>query len=67
MFHDSVWRDREDELAAGQPRAAQALAPRAGTRIRGALDSTLQGSRSEDAREDSHIHGRSSRIMKCPG
>jgi len=51
----------------GVPRAAQALAPRAGQlvpRYRGVgsetyLNSTSQGPTPEDAREDGHICGRS--------
>ena len=51
----------------GVPRAAQALAPRAGQlvpRYRGIgseayLDGTSQGPTPEDARKDGHIRGRS--------
>jgi hypothetical protein len=46
----------------GVPRAAQALAPRAGhpqgIEPEAYLNSTSQGSRSEDARKDGHIRGR---------
>ena len=59
----------------GVPRAAQALAPRAGQlvpRYRGIgseayLNSTSQGPTLEDARKDGHIRGRSKQFMKCPG
>jgi hypothetical protein len=63
------------------PRAAQALAPRAGQPSRGtaglvsgpewyvaggACPEPVEGT-PEDAREDSHICGRSRRFMKHPG
>ena len=53
------------------PRAAQALAPRAG-QPQGIgsdayLNGTSQGSIPEDARKDGHIRGRSSRFMNHPG
>ena len=55
----------------GVPRAAQALAPRTGQpqglESEAYLNSTLQGSRPEDARKDGHIQGRSSRFMNIPG
>jgi hypothetical protein len=55
----------------GMPRAVQALAPRAGQSQGFAseayLNSTLQGAKPEDAREDAHIRNRSSQFMKCPG
>ena len=53
------------------PRAAQALAPRAGHSQGLApepyLNSTAQGSRPEDARKDGHICGRSKRCMNNAG
>ncbi|MDH3851049.1 MAG: hypothetical protein OEV09_08320 [Deltaproteobacteria bacterium] len=58
IFHDSVWRDREDECATGHPQGLESEAY---------LNSTSQGSRPEDARKDGHIHARSSRIMKYSG
>jgi hypothetical protein len=59
----------------GVPRAAQALAPRAGQlvpRYRGIgseayLNSTSQGPTSEDAREHAYIRGRSRPFMKYAG
>ncbi|MDH3964799.1 MAG: hypothetical protein OEV25_15430 [Deltaproteobacteria bacterium] len=53
------------------PRAAQALAPRAGKpqglESEAYLNSTSQGSRPENARKDVHIHSRSSQFMNYPG
>ena len=47
----------------GVPRAAQALAPRAGqpqgVGPEAYLNGTSQGATPEDTREDGHIHGRS--------
>jgi hypothetical protein len=57
-FHELLSRDREDGRATGQPQGLESEAY---------LNSTSQGSRSEDARKDGHIHGRSSRIVKYPG
>ena len=59
----------------GVPRAAQALAPRAGQlvpRYRGIgpeayLNGTSQGPAPEDARKGGHIRGRSKLFMKYPG
>ena len=59
----------------GVPRAAQALAPRAGQlvpRYRGIgseayLNGTSQGPTTEDARKDGQIRGRSRRFVKYPG
>ena len=55
----------------GLPRAAQALAPRAGKPqglvSEAYLNSTSQGAGPEDAREDVHIRGRSSRLVNYPG
>jgi hypothetical protein len=52
----------------GVPRAAQALAPRAGkpqgVGAEAYLNGTSQGPTPEDARKDGHIRGRSRRIMK---
>jgi hypothetical protein len=55
----------------GMPRAAQALAPRAGHPQGFApeayLNSTSQGAKPEHARKDAHIRGRSKSFMKYPG
>ena len=55
----------------GVPRAAQALAPRAGqpqgVGSEAYLNGTSQGPTPEDAREDEHIRGRSKSFMKYPG
>jgi len=51
MIHEFVSRDREDDLATGQPQGLGSEAY---------LNSTSQGSRSEDARKEGHIRGRSS-------
>ena len=59
----------------GVPRAAQALAPRAGQlvpRHRGIgseayLNGTSQGPTPEEARKDGHIRGCSKSFMKYPG
>ena len=54
----------------GVPRAAQALAPRAGqpqgVGSEAYLNGTSQGPTPEDARKDGHIRGRSKRFMKYP-
>jgi len=54
------WRET---VKMGVPRAAQALAPRAGhpqdAVPEAHLNGTSQGATPEDAREDSHIRGRS--------
>jgi len=53
------------------PRAAQALAPRAGqpqgVGSEAYLNGTSQGPTPEDARKDGRIRGRSRRFMKHPG
>jgi hypothetical protein len=55
----------------GVPRAAQALASRAGqpqgVGSEAYLDGTSQEPTPEDARKDGHIRGRSKRFMKYPG
>jgi hypothetical protein len=55
----------------GVPRAAQALAPRAGqpqgVGAEAYLNSTSQGPTSEDAREHAYIRGRSRPFMKYAG
>jgi hypothetical protein len=60
-----------ETVKVGVPRAAQALAPRAGQpqglESEVYLRSTSQGARPEDARKDGYIHGRSNRITKYPG
>ena len=58
IFHELPSRDGEDGRATWQP---QELAPEA------YLNGTSQGTRSEDAREDAHIHRRSRPFMKYPG
>ena len=59
---------RRETVEMSVPRAAQALAPRAGQPqglgSEAYLNSTSQGSRSEDARKDGHIRGRSRPFMK---
>jgi hypothetical protein len=55
----------------GVPRAAQALAPRAGQPLgvgpEAYLNGTSQGATPEDARKDAHIRGHSRLFMKRPG
>ena len=55
----------------GLPRAAQALAPRAGqpqgVGSEAYLNGTSQGPTPEDARKDGHIRGLSRQFMKHPG
>jgi hypothetical protein len=55
----------------GVPRAAQALAPRAGqpqgVGFEAYLYGTSQEPTSEDARKNGHIRGRSKLFMKYPG
>jgi len=55
----------------GVPRAAQALAPRAGqpqgVGSEAYLNGTSQGPTPEDARKDGQIGGRSKSFMKYPG
>ena len=62
---------RRETVKMGGPRAAQALAPRAGqpqgVGPEAYLIGTSQGATSEDAREDNQIRGRSRRFMKYPG
>jgi len=62
---------RRETVKMGVPRAAQALAPRAGQPqdlvSEAYLNSTSQGARSEEARKDGHIRGRSNRFMNHPG
>jgi hypothetical protein len=58
MFHESLSRDREDVCATGQSQGVGSEAY---------LNGTSQGSTPEDAREDSHIRGRSRLFMKHPG
>jgi hypothetical protein len=58
IFHETMWRDREDGCATGQP---QGVGPEA------YLHSTSQGPTSEDARKNGHIRGRSRRFLKYPG
>ena len=58
ITHESVSRDSEDGLATGQPQGVESEAY---------LNSTSQVSSPEDAREDDHIRGRSSRFMNYPG
>ena len=58
MFHELLWRDREDGRATGQPQGVGSEAY---------LNGTSQGTTPEDAREDGYIHGCSRRFMKHPG
>jgi hypothetical protein len=58
MFHELLWRDREDGRATGHP---QDVGPEA------YLNGTSQGPTSEDARKDGRIRGRSRQFMKHPG
>ena len=51
--------DRGGERAAGHPRAAQALAPRAGTRIRGVLEQDVAGFASRGRKPAARREGRS--------
>ncbi|MDH3850535.1 MAG: hypothetical protein OEV25_14145 [Deltaproteobacteria bacterium] len=53
-----VSRDRGEGCATGQPQGIGSEAY---------LNSTSQGPIPEDARKDSHIHGRSNQCVKCPG
>jgi len=50
IFHELLSRDREDELATGQPQGVGSEAY---------LNGTSQGPTPEDARKDDHIRGRS--------
>jgi len=50
MFHELLWRDREDARATGQPQ---------GVEPEPYLNGTSQGTTPEDARKDGHIRGRS--------
>jgi hypothetical protein len=58
IFHELTSRDSEDAFATGQP---QELGPEA------YLNSTSQGLRSEDAREEAHIRCRSRSFMEYAG
>ena len=58
MYHELLWRDREDGRATGQPQGVGAEAY---------LNSTSQAPTPEDAREDGHICGRSRPFMKYAG
>jgi len=58
IFHELLWRDREDGRATRQP---QGLGPEA------YLNSTSQGVSTEDAWKDAHIRGRSRLFMKYAG
>ena len=58
IFHETMWRDREDGCATGQP---QGVGPEA------YLHSTSQGPTSEDARKNGHILGGSRRFVKYAG
>jgi hypothetical protein len=56
MFHELLWRGREEGYATGQ---LQGFASEA--------YSTSQEARPEAARKDAHICGRSKSFMKYPG
>jgi len=58
IIHELALRDCKDERTTGQPQGLESEAY---------LNSTLQGSRPEDARKDVHIHSRSSQFMDYPG
>ena len=58
IIYETASRDRKDERATGQP---QGVGPEA------YLNSTSQGSRPEDAREDDHICGRSRQFVNNAG
>jgi hypothetical protein len=58
IFHELTSRDSEDAFATGQP---QELGPEA------YLNSTSQGLRSEDSREEAHIRCRSRPFMEYAG
>ena len=58
IIHESVLRDCEDERATGQPQGLESEAY---------LNSTSEGSRSEDGQKDVHIHSRSSLFMNYSG
>ena len=58
MFHELLWRDRDDGRATGQPQGVGSEAH---------LNGTSQGSTPEDAREDGHSRDRSRQFMKHPG
>ena len=59
MFHELMSRDHDDGRATRSAGACAACRVIAGARTRGVLDSTSQGARPEDAREDDLICGRS--------
>ena len=58
IFHELAWRDRKNGRATGQPQELESEAY---------LNSTSQGSRSEDAWKDVYIFGRSRPFMRCAG
>ncbi len=61
MFHELQSRDHEDGRATWQPQ---------GLEFEAYFNSTSQGSRTEEARKDDHIHGRSppqAEFMKYSG
>ena len=66
MFHELLWRDREDGRATGQPQGVGSEAYLNGT-SQGELVLSVAEGTPEDAREDGRIRGRSRRFMKCPG
>ena len=65
MFHELLSRDREDGSACPPSRACslrrggRATGQPQGVGPEAYLNGTSQGARPEDARKDSHIHGRS--------
>jgi len=63
MFHELLWRDREDGRARPPSRAlrrgGRATGKPQGVAPEAYLNGTSQGLTLEDAREDGHIHGRS--------
>ena len=58
IFHEFPSRDRGQGCATGQPQGVGSEAY---------LNGTSQGPIPEDARKDSHVHGRSRRFVKDPG
>jgi hypothetical protein len=58
IIHELVSRDRKDGLATRQQQGPAAEAY---------LNSTSQGAGFEDARKDTHIRGRSNRLVNYPG
>ena len=58
MFHESLWRDREDGRATWQPQGVGPEAYLNGT-SQGELVLSVAEGKPKDARKDGHIRGRS--------